>query len=292
MKPFLKWAGGKRQLLPYIKKYINKKKIGKHKYYEPFLGGGSIFFDLAHENSSINDLNEEIINCYNVIKENPDELVELLKLHAEAHCKEYYYKIRSLDREEDYKFMDNITKAARTIYLNRTCFNGLYRVNKNGFFNTPIGRYVNPLICDEENINEISYFLNNNDVTIMSKSFEFAVEKCEKGDWIYFDPPYDYENSGFVGYVKEGFSHEDLVKLKEVCDELVKKGCYVLVSNNDTEFVRQTFNSSDYEIIYSTKTIKANRNINSKASKRKKVDEVLIYGHKRKKQKNSISSSK
>lgn len=292
MKPFLKWAGGKRQLLPYIKKYINKKKIGKHKYYEPFLGGGSIFFDLAHENSIINDLNEEIINCYNVIKENPDELINILKLHAEAHCKEYYYKIRSLDREEDYKLMDNISKAARTIYLNRTCFNGLYRVNKNGFFNTPIGRYVNPLICDEENINEISYFLNNNDVTIMSKSFEFAVEKCEKGDWIYFDPPYDYENSGFVGYVKEGFSHDDLVKLKEVCDELVKKGCYVLVSNNDTEFVRQTFNSSDYEIIYSTKTIKANRNINSKANKRKKVDEVLIYGHKRKKQKNSISSSK
>lgn len=292
MKPFLKWAGGKRQLLPYIKKYINKKKIGKHKYYEPFLGGGSIFFDLAHENSSINDLNEEIINCYNVIKENPDELIDLLKLHAEAHCKEYYYKIRSLDRGEDYKSMDNITKAARTIYLNRTCFNGLYRVNKNGFFNTPMGRYINPLICDEENINEISYFLNNNDVTITSKSFEFAVEKCEKGDWIYFDPPYDYENSGFVGYVKEGFSHEDLVKLKEVCDELVKKGCYVLVSNNDTEFVRQTFNSSDYEIIYSTKTIKANRNINSKASKRNKVDEVLIYGHKRKKQKNSISSSK
>lgn len=281
MKPFLKWAGGKRQLLPYIKEYINNDVLEGVRYYEPFIGGGSLFFHLEHEDSVINDLNEEIINCYKVIKNSPKKLIKLLKVHQENHCKEYYYNIRSLDRNESFHSMTDIEKAARTIYLNRTCFNGLYRVNKEGQFNTPMGRYVNPLICDEKNIQEISKFLKKNNIQIRCCDFVSSVKDAKAGDWIYFDPPYDYEENGFVGYVKEGFTHDDLQRLKELCDVLIEKGCQILVSNNDTKFVRDTFSSKNYEIIYTTKKIKANRNINSNGSKRKKVDEVLIHGRPR-----------
>lgn len=281
MKPFLKWAGGKRQLLPYIKNYINENALDGVRFYEPFIGGGSLFFHLQHGNSVINDFNGEIVNCYKVIKRAPHKLIEQLKIHENNHSKEYFYQIRSLDRNGKLEKMSDIEKAARTIYLNRTCYNGLYRVNRLGQFNTPIGRYVNPLICDEENILEISRFLKRNRTIIRCCDFVEAVNDANDGDWVYFDPPYDYENSGFVGYVKEGFSHADLLRLKLTCDELIARGCQVLLSNNDTKFVRETFSSDNYEIVYETKIIKANRNINSKASKREKVDEVLIHGKSR-----------
>ena len=290
MRPFLKWAGGKRQLLPYIKEYINEDALNGVKFYEPFIGGGSLFFHLQHGDSIINDFNAEIVNCYKVIKTAPKKLIKQLKVHQENHCKEYIYKIRSMDRTGEIDNMTNVEKAARTIYLNRTCYNGLYRVNLAGQFNTPMGRYANPLICDEENILEISKFLKENKTTIRCCDFAEAVKDAKEGDWVYFDPPYDYEGSGFVGYVKEGFSHADLERLKDTCDELISKGCQVLVSNNDTKFVRKIFSSDNYEIVYETKVIKANRNINSKRSKRKKVDEVLIHG--RPVNKISISSSK
>lgn len=281
MKPFLKWAGGKRQLLPYIKEYINEDILNGVKYYEPFIGGGSLFFHLHHGDSIINDFNSEIINCYKVIKKSPYELINQLKIHQNNHSKEYFYYIRSLDRNGELEKMSNIEKAARTIYLNRTCYNGLYRVNRLGYFNTPIGRYANPLICDEKNILEISKFLRENKTIIRCCDFADAVKDTNAGDWIYFDPPYDYEDGGFVEYVKEGFSHADLKRLKLTCDELIAKGCQILLSNNDTKFVRDTFNSKNYEIVYETKIIKANRNINSNGSKRKKVDEVLIHGKSR-----------
>lgn len=278
MRPFLKWAGGKRQLLPYIKNYINEDVLNGVKFYEPFIGGGSLFFHLQHGDCVINDFNAEIVNCYKIIKKSPRKLIKLLEVHQQNHSKEYFYKIRSLDRNGEIEKMSDVEKAARTIYLNRTCYNGLYRVNRAGKFNTPIGRYVNPLICDKENILEISKFLRGNQIVIRCCDFADAVNDATTGDWIYFDPPYDYEDGGFVGYVKEGFSHEDLERLKLTCDELIARGCQVLLSNNDTKFVRDTFSSDNYEIVYETKVIKANRNINSKASKRKKVDEVLIHG--------------
>lgn len=290
MKPFLKWAGGKRQLLPYIKEYINEDVLNGVRFFEPFIGGGSLFFHLQHGDCVINDYNSEIVNCYKVIKNSPYKLIEKLKIHQVNHCKEYYYQIRSMDRNGELENMSKVEKAARTIYLNRTCYNGLYRVNSAGQFNTPIGRYTNPLICDETNILEISKFLKKNKVIIRCCDFVEAVKDMKEGDWVYFDPPYDYEDSGFVGYVKEGFSHFDLERLRDTCDKLIEKGCQVLISNNDTEFVRNTFNSDSYEIVYETKIIKANRNINSKASKRKKVDEVLIHGRKGKK--DSVSTSK
>ena len=180
------------------------------KFYEPFIGGGSLFFHLQHENSVINDFNAEIINCYKVIKISPHKLIQQLKIHQENHCKDYFYQIRSMDRTGEIDNLTNVETAARTIYLNIvTCQNGLYRVNRVGQFNTPIGRYVNPLICDEEKILEISKFLKENKITIRCCDFAEAVKDAKKGDWVYFDPPYDYEDNGFVGYVKEGFSHAD-----------------------------------------------------------------------------------
>lgn len=281
MRPFLKWAGGKRQLLPYIKNYINEDVLNGVKFYEPFIGGGSLFFHLQHGDCVINDFNDEIVNCYKIIKKSPRKLIKELEMHQQNHSKEYFYNIRSLDRNGEIEKMSDVEKAARTIYLNKTCYNGLYRVNRAGQFNTPIGRYVNPLICDEENILEISKFLKKNKIIIRSCDFAEAVNDARVGDWIYFDPPYDYEDGGFVEYVKAGFSHTDLERLKLTCDELIARGCQVLLSNNDTKFVRDTFSSENYEIVYETKVIKANRNINSNASKRKKVDEVLIHGKSR-----------
>lgn len=287
MKPVLKWAGGKRQLLKIISSFINNETIGEGTYFEPFFGGGCVFFSLHPKKAVINDFNEEIINVYKTIKKSPEELVSLLKTHSESNDKDYFYNLRSLDREIDFadkKKYTNVFKASRTIYLNKTCFNGLYRVNLKGQFNVPYAYYKNPPICDEENIKEISKFLKESDVQILCCDFEKAVEKAKAGDYIYFDPPYDYEKEdGFVGYVKEGFSHNDLLRLKKVCDELISRGCKVLISNNDTTFVRNTFKGDNFEIVYETKEISANRSINCKGNRRRNAREVLIYGRRNEK---------
>jgi len=280
MKPFLKWAGGKRQLLDVLLQYTNN--IGTGKYFEPFLGGGSLFFALQKDRSVINDFNPEIVNAYQVIKDYPEELIEELKIHALNNSSEYFYQIRGLDRNSNFESYSAIQKAARTIYLNRTCYNGLYRVNSSGYFNVPFGRYKNPLICDENNIREISEFFNKKNILIRNSDFEEAVSDAQAGDYIYFDPPYDYEDGkGFVGYVKEGFNHNDLLRLKKVCDELIARDCKVLISNNDTEFVRNTFTGDNFEIIYETIPLQTKRSINSNAKKRNNGREVLIYGRRR-----------
>lgn len=280
MKPFLKWAGGKRQLLDVLLRYTNNIENGR--YYEPFLGGGSLFFTLHKDGSIINDFNPEIINAYTVIKEFPEELINQLRLHEQNNNAEYFYGIRGLDREEGFIDYTPVEKAARTIYLNRTCYNGLYRVNSQGFFNVPFGRYVHPLICDEDNIREISTFLNEHNIIIRNQDFEESVFDAQGGDYIYFDPPYDYEDGkGFVGYNKEGFNHDDLLRLKRVCDDLIARDCKVLISNNDTEFVRNTFNDDNFEIVYETIPLSTKRNINSNGRNRNNGREVLIYGRRR-----------
>lgn len=284
MRPFLKWAGGKRQILSYIKKYINNDVMADGAtYYEPFIGGGSLFFELARNNSVINDYNSEIINVYKVIKEHPVGLIRMLKNHQKNDSEEYYYKIRNLDKDPAFKKMGNVKKAARTIYLNKTCFNGLFRVNREGYFNTPRGKYSNPLICDEDNIKEISEFLNKNNILILNCDFEYACPNVKEGDYIYFDPPYDYEEqSGFVSYNAQGFTRDDLARMKGFCDRLIELGCVVLISNNDTTYVRELFSDDNYEIVYQINQVDANRNINSIGEKRaNKVQEVLIYGTRR-----------
>jgi len=292
MRPFLKWAGGKRQLLPFIMPYIEDYIKTESTFFEPFVGGGAIFLELQHQNVHINDLNSELINCYDVIKKQPYSLIEKLKDHRNNHDKDYFYKIRREDRNNKiFRSMSDVERAARIIYLNKTCYNGLYRVNQKGQFNTPIGKYTNPKIFDEKNILEISKYLNENQVKITSNTFDDAVKTASKGDFVYFDPPYDYTEQGFTTYTENGFDQYDLGRLKDCSDKLIRKGCYVLISNNATERVLNLFDNPDYEIItisYDIKKISANRNINSKASARKKVEEVLIFGKRNEK----VSTSK
>lgn len=274
MDPILKWAGGKRKLIPSISKHLNIEELEGHTLYEPFIGGGALSFNLLYNRVVINDLNDELINVYIQIKNNPVELVKFLKQHKKNNSKEYYYFIRNLDRTPEFLTMSDVQKAARTIYLNRVCYNGLYRVNSKGQFNVPYGRYVHPEIVFEDKIYELNGYLNNNEVNIMHGDFEIAVQSAQKGDVIYFDPPYDYENDGFTSYTKNGFSREDLKRLKLICDDLIKRGCKVIISNNDTTFVNDLFS----DIHYTIEHIYASRMINCKGKKRKAAKEVIIYG--------------
>ena len=285
MKPFLKWAGGKRQLhsiiLPIIKKYLSKENI----YYEPFVGAGSVFLELAHQNVVINDSNSDLMTCYQVIKNNSDDLLEQLRIYKENHSKENYYEVRKKDRDlMKFSNMTYTERAARVIYLNKTCFNGLYRVNKKGQFNTPLGSYKNPSVYDIDNIKNISDYLNENNVQIRNADFYDAVKDAHNGDFIYFDPPYDYEEKGFSYYQKEGFNEVDLYRLKDTCDKLIEIGCHVLISNHATKKVIDLFSEDNYELIdltYDINYYDVNRYIGSKVEFRKKAQEVLIHGWKK-----------
>ena len=278
IKPFLKWVGGKRQLIPEIEKHIPENI---DTYYEPFIGAGAILLHLQPQKAVISDMNKELINCYNVIKNKKDELIKELSKHKNE--KDYFYEIRKWDQADNYSQRSDVERAARIIYLNKTCFNGLYRVNKKGYFNTPFGKYSNPTIVDKDNLNNLSLFFNACNLNIYNQDFEKTIKDAKEGDFVYFDPPYDYENEdGFVSYNANGFSRKDLLRLKLFSDKLIKMGCNILISNNDTSFVRETFSGDNYEIIYQFNEVEANRNINSSAKQRSsKVKELLIYGTKK-----------
>lgn len=279
MDPILKWAGGKRLLIPHIIKYINVTEMNekKYKFYEPFVGGGAVAFYLELENTIINDSNEELINFYNVIKNEPDELISKLEEHQKNFSEKYYKRIRNQDRTKKYKKISNVEKAARFLFLNKTCYNGLYRVNLNGYFNVPIGKYENPDIVNKIKINKLHQMFNNKKFIIRNEDFLEAVKDANEGDVVYFDPPYDYEEKGFTSYSSTGFSRKNLTDLKTTCDDLINRGCKVIISNNDTEFVNNLFNSENYYIEH----IEACRFINCDGTKRKKAKEVIIYGYKR-----------
>jgi DNA adenine methylase len=268
--PFLKWVGGKRQLMPAIKELIPKTYTN---YYEPFIGGGAVLFELQPKKAIINDFNEELINVYQTIKENSEELIFDLKTHRNES--DYFYNLRAIDREENFGNLPNIRRASRVIYLNKTCFNGLYRVNNSGEFNSPFGRYKNPNIVNETTIKAVSKYLNNNDITILNVDFEEAVEGINRGSFVYFDPPYHpvSASSNFTGYVPGGFDMYEQVRLKDLCDKLDKKGVKFLLSNSATQFIEDLY--KDYKISY----VKANRSINSNAKKRGEIDEVLIRNY-------------
>ncbi|WP_234031514.1 DNA adenine methylase [Lentibacillus cibarius] len=269
-QPFLKWAGGKRQLLPEIRKYIPKKY---NTYYEAFVGAGAVLFDLQPKQAVINDVNKDLVNVYNVIKYNVEELVEDLKKHE--NDKDYFYAIRDLDRQPEYEELSPIEKASRLIYLNKTCFNGLFRVNSQGQFNVPFGKYKNPQIVNEIVLKAVHNYLNVNDVTIMNEDFETVIQDAKKGDFLYFDPPYDpvSDTSSFTGYSLDGFNKNDQVRLRDTFVELDKRGCKVLLSNSATDFIKDIYSDFHIEIVSAT------RNINSVASKRGKIDEVLVMNY-------------
>jgi len=265
-KPFLKWAGGKRQLISQMDPLFPKNF---NKYIEPFVGGGAIFFYLLPKRAILMDINQELINVYNVIKNNIKALIKSLKKHVNK--REYYYKIRNLDREPSiYENLSNVEKASRTIYLNRCCYNGLYRVNSKGQFNVPFGRYKNPQFCDEKNLIAVHKALKN--VEIVNASFEKCLDFAEKNDFIYLDPPYVpiSNSSNFTSYTKDSFGREDQIKLYHIFKALDERGCKVMLSNSYNEFILNLY--KDYKI----KILQAKRAINSDAKKRGEIKELLI----------------
>jgi len=273
VKPFLKWAGGKRQLVDEISQYIPRYKT----YYEPFVGAGAILFSQQPHRAVINDLNTQLCITYRAIRDNVEELIEILKIHSEQNAllgSEHYYKVREMDRNRDFNNLKDVEKAARLIYLNKTCYNGLYRVNQQGLFNTPYGSYNNPSICEESVLRAICKYFNSNDVTITNEDFAIATESAKKGDFVYFDPPYDSPNStNFTGYQANGFDHQEQTRLMETMSELTEKGVKCLLSNSATEFIENLYSDDKMFVI---EYVEATRMINSDASRRGKVKEVLI----------------
>jgi DNA adenine methylase len=273
VKPFLKWAGGKRQLLSEIKKYI-PEGINNYTYYEPFIGAGAVLFDLQPKKAIINDFNTQLILTYTVVKENVEELITLLKNHKNMNDEEYYYEIRNLDRDViKFNKLTNVEKAARLIFLNKTCFNGLYRVNSQGLFNVPYGKYKNPAICEALILRQISNYLNVNKIKILNVDFERMVLDVDKNSFIYFDPPYHSpDKTNFTGYQADGFGEEEQERLRNVMIEMTRRKAKCLLSNSDTKYIRELYNDDTFEII----SVQAKRAINSDSAGRGNVNEVLI----------------
>jgi len=273
LQPFLKWAGGKRQLVPEIRKYSPTKfKL----YFEPFVGAGAVLFDLQPQAALINDANEELVNCYRVIKEDPEGLIA----HARQHknTKEYFYRLRSLDREPGFKSLSSLERASRIIFLNKTCYNGLFRVNSQGQFNVPFGKYANPVIVDEIVIRAVSRYFNEARVEVSNEDFEVALSGAGRGDFVYLDPPYDplSDTSSFTGYNLNSFGRNEQQRLQRVCDDLTGRGCKLLLSNSATDFIRDLYSdTSRYTIV----EVEANRNINSVGTSRGKISELLIFNN-------------
>lgn len=272
LQPFTKWTGGKRQLLPVIRELMPKTY---NRYFEPFVGGGALFFDLAPKDAVINDFNAELINCYQQIKDNPQELIEILKVHQEYNSKEYYLDLRSADRDERIDMMSEVQRAARILYMLRVNFNGLYRVNSKNQFNVPYGRYKSPKIVDEELISAISVYLNNNQLEIKVGDFEKAIVDVRTGDFVYFDPPYIplSETSAFTSYTHEGFSFADQVRLRDVFKRLSDTGAYVMLSNSSSALVEELY--KDFNIHY----VEATRTNGAKSSSRGKISEIIVTNY-------------
>ena len=266
--PIVKWVGGKRQLMFELLKNMPENY---NRYFEPFIGGGALFFELQPDNAYISDMNEELINLYQVVRDNVYELIADLQKHDIS--KEYFMEIRNIDRTEEYRNWSDIQKASRFIYLNRTCFNGMYRVNSKGEFNVPFGHYKNPRILDENNLINCSNLLQKTE--IKHADFSEILKKVKKGDFVYFDPPYVplSETSSFTSYTKDGFDVDMQFKLRDVCDELDSMGVKFLLSNSDTKLVNELYEN------YNIKKVFASRQINANADGRGKITEVLVRNY-------------
>lgn len=272
VSPVVKWVGGKRQIINELSQYLPKD--GYTKYYEPFLGGAAMLFHLQPQNAVVNDVNSDLINMYQVIKNNVEDLIQELETHPNEE--QHFYDVRDWDRDKEaYNERTDVQKAARLIFLNKTCYNGLFRVNNAGEFNTPFGHYVNPGIVNPPVLRAVSNYFNNNDITFLNGDFSSALNNVTKKSFVYFDPPYDpvSDSSSFTGYTKGGFGREQQESLKELCDKLNKKNVKFMLSNSATKFIKELY--KDYTI----RTIQAKRSVNSIASRRGLVDEVIVTNY-------------
>ena len=274
-KPFVKWAGGKRQLIPILNQNL-PESFGT--YYEPFLGGGALLFHILTDKNgqkcSISDLNSDLVLAYTTIRDRVDSLIASLKNHEKNYQKDsasYYYSIRESNPRSE------IEKTSRLIFLNRTCFNGLYRVNSKGKFNVPLGKYSNPNIVNEENLYAVSNILQSSRISIKCRDFEAVLRDAKKGDLVYFDPPYQPTSAtaNFTSYTNKDFTYDDLTRLAELCLKLDSRGCNVLLSNSDSKEVADIFAKNTWKIT----RIEANRSINSNSKKRTGHFELLIKNY-------------
>ncbi len=272
--PVVKWVGGKRQLLDEITPLLPKRVTN---YCEPFLGGGAVLFSIQPSKAIVNDLNADLITVYEVIRDDVEALIESLKKHE--NTSEYFYTLRDIDRDKaSYQSLSKVEKASRLIYLNKTCFNGLFRVNSSGEFNSPFGHYKNPNIVNEPVLRAVSKYFNTSNITFYSEDFAETLSRVHKGGFVYLDPPYDpvSDTASFTGYNKGGFDRSEQLRLKRCCDELTQRGVKFMLSNSATEFIKELYQEYDITIV------KAKRAINADASKRGAIEEVLVrnYGTK------------
>ena len=269
--PVVKWVGGKRQLLDDLTPLFPEQVTS---YCEPFLGGGAVLFHLQPDIAYVNDINPELMEMYEVIRDNVEELIIALSEHPNEE--QHFYKVRDWDRDkEKYRQLTNVQRAARMIYLNKTCYNGLFRVNNAGEFNTPFGNYKNPNIVNASALKAVSAYFKKAQLTLSSVDYAEILSKVERGTFVYLDPPYDpvSDTANFTGYTKGGFGHSEQIRLRECCDELNRRGIRFMLSNSATDFIKEQY--ADYNITI----VKAKRAINSNAAKRGQVDEVVVRNY-------------
>lgn len=268
VRPFLKWVGGKSQLLPEISKRL---PVSYSRYFEPFVGGGAVFFSLQESQACLIDINPELINTYRVVRDDVDALIGDLKQHV--YDKAYYYYMRNIDREVEYSTWSSTRKASRFIYLNKTCYNALYRVNSRYQFNTPFGRYTNPTILDEENLNACSSVLKGVELTV--GDFRTIESMVTPADFVYFDPPYIplTKTSSFTAYTRGGFDQSMQQALCDLCHRLNDRGVCFMLSNSSAPPVLELYRQFKIEFV------QASRAVNSQADKRGKVSEVLVTNY-------------
>ncbi|WKX02267.1 DNA adenine methylase [Candidatus Mycoplasma mahonii] len=276
--PFVKWVGGKRQLVNEIAQRLPRQF---NTYHEPFVGGGALLWHLLPQKAYISDLNRELINAYRVIKTRSRQLREYLLLMEYGHSEVFFNKIRGIDRNDtqDLRMLSmkdsSLLRAARFIYLNKADFNGLYRVNAAGFFNVPSGKKKKVKTHDFANLKDLADYLTNNDIAIMHKSFEKILDDTKKGDFVYFDPPYDYEKgtNGFDSYQKGGFGVEGQKSLALVCQQLHQAGVMFMVSNHHTELIKDLYQDFNMSVV------QAKRLVGGKGASRQDVQEVIITNY-------------
>lgn len=279
-RPFVKWAGGKTHLIPELARRLPPNWLARDGrplarppiYHEPFAGGAAFFFHLQPPRAWLSDLNAELVNCFAVIRDHLPELMGHLRDHARRHGEAHYYEVR----ETDPAALDPPARAARTLYLNRTGYNGLYRVNSHGRFNVPFGRYRNPAICDAENLTGVSALLARG-VQVRCEDFGAVAKRARAGQFVYFDPPY-YPLSAtahFTQYARDGFGHADQERLAAVFHRLTEKGVYAMLSNSDHPAVRALYGGRGYLI----ETVEVPRFVNSNPAGRGKVKELLIRNY-------------
>lgn len=267
-RPFLKWAGGKSKLLPQLTRRMPRTY---KRYWEPFIGGGAFYFHLAPNVAAISDSNEELIETYRTVRDDLAGVIgELSNHHYES---DYYYSVRDWDRREDFKTLSSVVRAARFIFLNKTCFNGLHRVNSKGHFNVPFGRYKDPTILDASNLRACSRVLQGAEISV--GDYSSIVDGIERGDFVYLDPPYAPLSStaSFTGYTAQGFGQAEQSALVEFCHRIDRKGALFMLSNSSTPETRELYRD------FALDTIDAARAINSDATQRGLVQEILVRNY-------------